>query len=189
MTEELTLTRRQIANRKNASRPRKRRLESYRPDAAIERILAAEVVAESVEERPQFDRVLQAFRDSWRPVGQMEEVLVEKITVSYWRMRRILRVEAADIARQAYWLPVDMDCKQQEISRTVNMPVPAQDREALERIARGERSAPEPDLFALLAQHETLLERQFYRAVRTLERLQAIRLGRMAQPCIEYDGL
>lgn len=189
MSENLTLTNKQITNRKNASRPRKSRVDVYSPDVVVERILADEVVAEPAENRSQFDRILRAFRESWRPVGQMEEVLVEKIAVAYWRMRRIMRVEAADITRQAYWLPLSTDRQAQEISQAAHIPVPAEDRQALERIARAERSAPESDLLIVLTQHETLLERQFYRAVRMLQRLQAIRLGEMAPPFIEFDGL
>lgn len=189
MSDNATLTPKQITNRKNASRPRKRRLECYRADAVVERILAADVVAEPTETRPQFERVLQGFRDSWRPVGQMEEVLVEKITVAYWRMRRILRLEAGEIRRRHYWLPVALGRNEMEIERIVKIPVPVQDHRAFEEMARAERSIPEPDLFGLVTQHETLLERQFYRAVRTLERLQALRLGKIPPPSIEYDGL
>lgn len=52
---------------------------------------------ESVEE---YEQLLQSLMESLQPVGQVEELLVEKLTVYTWRHRRLLRAEAAEIGVQ-----------------------------------------------------------------------------------------
>lgn len=49
---------------------------------------------ESFEE---YEELLRGFLDSLQPVGQVEELLVEKLAVYTWRHRRLLRAEAAEI--------------------------------------------------------------------------------------------
>ena len=44
------------------------------------------------ENRKQFERLLTQLRDKLNPDGILEEMLVEKIAVAYWRLRRALRV-------------------------------------------------------------------------------------------------
>ena len=59
-------------------------------------LLAKEVVitdGEGAEDQQAFDTLLSDFVQQFQPVGPVEELLVEKITVSYWRMRRAHRYE------------------------------------------------------------------------------------------------
>ena len=44
------------------------------------------------EKRSHFDALLAQLIDELKPVGILEDMLVEKIAVSYWRLRRSLRV-------------------------------------------------------------------------------------------------
>jgi hypothetical protein len=49
------------------------------------------------EKRSHFDALLAQLIDQLKPVGILEDMLVEKIAVSYWRLRRALRAEAGEI--------------------------------------------------------------------------------------------
>ena len=49
------------------------------------------------EKRSHFDALLEQLIDELKPVGILEDMLVEKIAVSYWRLRRALRAEAGEI--------------------------------------------------------------------------------------------
>ena len=58
-------------------------------------LLARSVVVptrDGPENRKQFERLLTQLRDKLNPDGILEEMLVEKIAVAYWRLRRALRV-------------------------------------------------------------------------------------------------
>ena len=66
-------------------------------------LLAKEVVidaGEGQEDRSQFDGLLGQLRADLGPVGVLEEMLVERIAVSYWRLRRVLRCEVGEIRRR-----------------------------------------------------------------------------------------
>jgi hypothetical protein len=49
------------------------------------------------EKRSRFDALLAQLIEELKPVGILEDMLVEKIAVSYWRLRRALRAEAGEI--------------------------------------------------------------------------------------------
>jgi len=49
------------------------------------------------EKRSHFDALLAQLIDELKPVGILEDMLVEKIAVSYWRLRRALRAESGEI--------------------------------------------------------------------------------------------
>ena len=59
-------------------------------------ILAKEVViakGDGREEGGRFEELLSGLRDELNPLGVLEEMLVEKIAVSFWRLGRVLRAE------------------------------------------------------------------------------------------------
>jgi hypothetical protein len=62
------------------------------------------------ESQTEFNSLLSGLRKDFRPVGALEESLVEKLTVTLWRERRLLIAEGAEIqtAREA------LKCDQQE---------------------------------------------------------------------------
>lgn len=49
------------------------------------------------ESHSEFDALLEGLRDSLQPNGQLEELLVEKLSMLTWRHRRVIMAEAADI--------------------------------------------------------------------------------------------
>ena len=77
-------------------------------------LLAQEIVVdagEDAESQEQFDALLTDLKDQFEPQGPLEEMLVEKIAVAYWRLRRAHRYEVGlirkklDTATDEYYKP------------------------------------------------------------------------------------
>ena len=103
--------RRLAANRSNALRSTGPKTPqgkaAVRHNALKHALLAKEVVittGDGREDPDEFSRLHAALTEDLQPVGLLEDMLVEKIAVSYWRLRRLLRVETAEIRRR-YGLP------------------------------------------------------------------------------------
>ncbi|MBI2842383.1 MAG: hypothetical protein HYX78_03185 [Armatimonadetes bacterium] len=63
-------------------------------------LLAKEVVirtGDGKESRAEFQTLLTLLADDLQPEGVLEEMLVEKIAVCYWRLRRVVRCEVGEI--------------------------------------------------------------------------------------------
>lgn len=54
------------------------------------------------EDRGQFDSLLTTLQTEMRPLGLLENSLVERIAVALWRQRRLIRAESAGIALRAH---------------------------------------------------------------------------------------
>jgi len=97
----LKTTDKQIAaNRKNAAKSTGPITESGKAIAARNSLkhglLAKEIiisVGEGAESQEQFDALLADLHTQFSPQGSLEEMLVEKIAVAYWRLRRAHRFE------------------------------------------------------------------------------------------------
>lgn len=48
-----------------------------------------------------YDQLLGALNNDYSPVGTVEEILVERIAISYWRLRRVLRAEKGEIRKRS----------------------------------------------------------------------------------------
>ena len=59
-------------------------------------ILSTHLVLED-ESRDEFDLLLTTLQQEMAPVGLVEQTLVERIAVSIWRQRRLVRAETADV--------------------------------------------------------------------------------------------
>jgi hypothetical protein len=71
-------------------------------------ILSKEVLVRGKHAResaPEFFALQARFRQHLKPVGPMEEMLVDKIVITHWRLRRALKAESGEIA-----LNVDDGC-------------------------------------------------------------------------------
>ena len=125
-------------------------------------------------------RLHQNFRTAWCPSGFIEEVLVEKMTVCYWRMRRIYRAEcgsvegrfigaAKEIARQYEARhPGHKNSKPEHFIDQIEEPL----CETIGKIV----SSPSTEIIMSLAFHEAGIEREFYRAMRCLAQIQRARI-------------
>lgn len=66
-------------------------------------LLAKEVVItvrEGAEDPEEFNALLKDLQTQLNPAGTLEEILVEKIAVSYWRLRRVYRYEVGLIRQK-----------------------------------------------------------------------------------------
>jgi hypothetical protein len=137
----------------------------------------------------------------------MENLLVDRIIASYWRLRRLGRVETGIFAwerseelaeraeREAQGYESDEIKTYQRISIVITDE--KKHEEALERVRRMRseqedetatlgrtfaRDADRANAFSKLSRYETAIERQLYRALHELERRQAARGGAAVPP-------
>lgn len=171
-----------LANARNARAPRPRKM--LPEPKSRGGYLAREVV---VTEGPwresyrEWQQLLEGFREGLCPQGLLEEVLVEKMAVCYWRFRRLLRVESAEIGKNLHSVPDTLEARQ--LSRSA-LGLPPENEVELERWLRYEQGAsylPAADTLALLTDYAAVLERGFYRALWSYERLRRIRAGKLTQ--------
>jgi len=64
---------------------------------ALKHGLFAKVVLLSHESRARFDALLIGLQHDLKPMGLLEETLVEKLATSLWRYRRLLQAESAEL--------------------------------------------------------------------------------------------
>jgi hypothetical protein len=87
------------ANRENAKKGGVKTVEGKkvaRWNALRHGLLSRLVVIETEhckESRDVYDLILQSITDAMQPIGAIEEMLVERIVTSYWRLRRVLDSE------------------------------------------------------------------------------------------------
>ncbi len=125
-------------------------------------LLAKSVVIparDGFENRYEFESLLRKLHHELKPIGILEEMLVEKIAVAYWRLRRAVRAESGEIR-----------------DRISN-------RKSIERIHRKFSEPPlnyDPNTLALptesvtdkIVRYETSIERRLHKAIEQLELLQ-----------------
>jgi len=149
----------------------------------------------------------ERLRAELQPVGELENLLVDRIIASYWRLRRLGRVEAGIFAWELYeelaeraehdvrgyesYLSDILD----DLGPSFEPPTITNERKHREALERAEemrvkqneeaatlgrtfaRDADKANAFSKLSRYETAIERQLYRALHELERRQAARLG------------
>jgi hypothetical protein len=113
------------------------------------------------EDTSQLDSFRERFFSEFQPVGEMETLLVERILSSAWRLKRLVGSERVQLHMSTY-KPVDS-------SHTIRMV-----------------DYRYSDLHDVM-RYETTLERQIYRAMHELERLQKMRMGEAVPPPLAVD--
>ncbi len=156
----------------------------------------------------------EQLRDELKPQGPLEEMLVERMVLGMWRLKRLERVEAGVFASQYYALlrqraTADAQGKEDLGPRGIRMAgvnyhvaPPAEEKQhALARqkeAEAGERSdvatlgqafmrSAKGDAFSKLSRYEAGLERSVFKAMHELQRLQDAREGRPVVPPIALD--
>ena len=155
------------ANRQNAQKstgPRTTEGKNRsRWNALTHGLLAQSVVlpdCEELESPEQFQELLTDLTYELNPLGIREGMLVEQIAVSYWRLRRALRMEAGSIAKRV---------------ETHNR---FEGRGPVESVC-----LPIPDRAHLIIRYETAIDRRLTRTQNTLERLQSSLKGGADEGC------
>ena len=159
--------RQQEANRRNAAKshgpttPEGRA--AVRHNALKHGLTAAEIILPTVEEKIEFEQFRFAFEEECQPVGLLEQVLVEDLVVSRWRMNRARRMESGFFA-----------LRHQVMKRQIKEDFAALDAHAhLALIFRDD--AQDSDTLGKMSRYEARFERSFYKALKELQRLQALR--------------
>jgi len=156
------------ANRRNAQLSTGPRTEAgkrqSRRNAVKHGILASALLITKglgAEDPAEFEDLLSGLHRDLAPVGALEEMLVEKIAVCWWRQKRTLRCEAGLVRRQ---YP----------SRALDAQVPEEDDK--QRIT-DHLSLPWGPGFDLILRYETSVHRKLVHAINQLERMQRTRKG------------
>jgi hypothetical protein len=173
----VSLSKKAAANRRNAQLSTGPRTEGgksrSRPNALKHGVLASALLVtqgEGAEDSAEFDELLGGLHRDVEPVGTLEDMLVEKIAICWWRQRRALKSEAG-LVRRAF--------------------VPDPGRQLQESLSRGAGLGPNPELAAIkdhlslplgadldrILRYETTIQRQMVYAINQLERLQRTRKG------------
>jgi len=155
------------ANRRNAAKshgpttPEGRA--AVRHNALKHGFTAAEIILPTVEEKIDFQQFRFAFEEEYKPVGPTEEVLVEDMVVSRWRLNRIRKMEPGFFA-----------LRQEVLKQRVKDDFSSLDAQAhLAFIVRDD--AQGSDTLGKMSRYEGRFERTFYKALKELQRLQALR--------------
>jgi hypothetical protein len=127
------------------------------------------------ESKKDYAALLAALRDDIRPVGALQELLVEKLAFVVLRQSRVYKVDAR-IA------PLFFGAIEKGLTEKPSPPVTELMDWNNEVAMIRKDSSPE-----LLLRYETSLERQFDRILTQLERLQRIRSGQPVPPPVKVE--
>ncbi len=129
---------------------------------------------EGFENQTEFESLLQQLHGELNPVGILEEMLVEKIAVAYWRLRRAVRAESGEIREGL-----------SNLERTdLNM------RETFGEPSRhniNSMALPSEHVTDKIVRYETSIERRLLKAIEQLQRLQ-IRRHRQNMESTDKNG-
>ncbi len=187
------------ANRQNAKKstgPRTPKGKAIAARNATQHGLTAQDVVLQDEEAELFDEHRAALWAALDPVGELEEVLVERVVVSAWRLRRVARIEAGVFrfhvfdhnATQANRLKWSFEKSMLDDLTTTTI-TDEQQHAAAERLVDEAETARDnetiaiaftnamkrDDILAKLSRYEAAIERSLYRALHELRRLQTAR--------------
>ena len=156
------------------------------------------------EDEQEYRELLDGLILSLNPSGQMECLLVEKISVDYWRLRRVLRFETGsirkliDMAINNYYTKTDYlgtreNKSNEEIDEEIAELRSRQTKQSQKRIAELEQdklknqyaeevtiktnSLPAGDAYEKVIKYEKAVQRSILQNLALLKRLQSIRTG------------
>jgi hypothetical protein len=170
-----TMSEKQLrANRANALKSTGPRTEQGRAvsrwNALKHGIFSTEVLIQGshvAEDKNEFARFGEAFRRQFQPAGPLEQTLVEQIITAQWRLRRVLAAESGEVA-------LGMESSEREHAHL---------NEKERACRRAAAMVPAQAVVTRIQGYESRLQRQLFRALEQLERLQRARKEEaMAQP-------
>lgn len=150
-------------------------------------VLSRQVVLPD-EDPAEFEDFRRRLMEDLKPAGELETVFAERIMLGAWRLRRVVRLEAAVIRSQESELQAfpDLATFVTAASRVPNAPSGAvQAASEADEQARAEQSvytamvrdAHGTNQLERLRRYETTIEKSLLSSVHELERLQKRRLG------------
>jgi hypothetical protein len=156
----MTSERKVEANRKNALKstgPKTPEGKDVVSSNALKHGLLSREILIPGEDEAALQELGERLRTELQPVGELEDLLVERVIASTWRLRRLARVEAGIFARELYESLSDQGASALGL--------------AFIRDGNGANA------FSKLSRYETTIERGLYKALHEFERRQAARLG------------
>jgi hypothetical protein len=123
-------------------------------------LLSEDVVLVPGEDEAALRELGELLREELQPVGELENLLVDRISAAHWRLRRLNRVEAGLFVNQGSVF------RTPQAERTDNI-----DGLGLSFL----RDSGEANAFSKLSRYEATIERSLYKALHELQRLQAAR--------------
>jgi hypothetical protein len=178
---QVTTTKQAAANRRNAKLSTGPATEKGRERTkmnALKHGLSAKTVIVSAERAKDYEVFRDAMFEDRAPVGALECLLVERIVVCAWRLRRAVRKEA-DLDRRER-------VREENAAEYIARPGSTDSIHGL--VAFGSVETDDlVDAQADLLRYETAIERGLYRAIHNLERVQARRLGQHVAAPIAVD--
>jgi hypothetical protein len=160
------------------------------------------------EDQEALRELSEHLRDELQPVGELENLLVDRIISAYWRLRRLGRVETGIFAwerseelaeraereaqRYESYKVEDLvkvlditiiDEKKHEEAHSRARRIRSEQEDETATLGRTfARDADQANAFSKLSRYETAIERTLYRALHELERRQAARRGAAVTP-------
>lgn len=146
----------------------------------------------------------QRLREDLQPVGELEDLLVDRVISFIWRLRRLVRVEGGIFTSNLYEeLAERAERKAKSYEQNTSLEAMmmmmsvriTDEKKRAEALAKAKemrdlqaeessivalafaRDVSGADAFSKLSRYETAIERGFYRALHELQRLQAARAG------------
>ena len=159
--------RQQEANRRNAAKsngpktPEGRA--AVRMNALKHGLTAAEIILPTVEDKLEFEQFQAAFEEECQPVGAIEQVLVEDMVTARWRMNRARKMEPGFFA-----------LRREVLKESIKEDFAALDPQAQLALIVLD-VARDRDTLGKMFPYEARFERSFYKALKELQRLQALR--------------
>lgn len=160
----MTTTKQVAANRKNALQstgPRTIKGKIQASQNALKHGLLSQNLIVRAETRAELETFSQRLYTTLCPQGMMEELLVEKIVNAAWRLRRVTAVEQEIFNKENNFYGLT----------------------TLEECFRGMNGS----CIHTLSRYESTLERNLYKAIHELQRIQAMRLGQTGPTAITVE--
>ena len=165
------------ANRRNAKLSTGARTEAgknhSRRNALKHGVLASAVLiteGDGAEDATRFQEFLRELSRDLAPVGKLEETLVEKVAVCYWRQQRALRCEAGLIKRSFLQRPEH--ALEESMRRSLGFSTNPESS-----AIKNHLSLPLGSDLDCILRYETTIQRQLVYTINQLERLQRARKG------------
>ncbi len=156
------------ANRRNAQKstgPRTAKGKAIVAQNALRHGLLAKEVRLPDEDEGQLVELGKRLRNALSPVGEVENLLVDRVIAAFWRLRRTLAVEVGVFQKERRnYLDKDEGVGGAFIN-----------------------AARHDDTFSKFCRYEAHIERGMYRALHELQRLQAARSGDKVSPPAVLD--
>lgn len=187
-----------LANRKNALKstgPKDTSLTRF--NALKHGLTANKIVVTPMEDPAEYEALVEALLQDFHPQTATEGLLVQQVATCQWRRQRIIKAEGARIESKVFDAPLkfnryensEKDRLQSELTGICFNPNrPKEIAEEVEYLKDTYERRRElhiskqlaPDLDALMIRYDSTLERQFYRALVMLLKIQSARQGHVS---------